>query len=154
MTSEDFDIYCAIMLDGALNHGYLICASDHVLEMAQAPPESPKLEAPLDLGSIVLTPSAEKSLSDDDIIFALRQLRWGNYGDLGANAIAFNAEIITSGIIEPIVGVYTRETGACVRVETYIGRYTEVLLPQDARWDPNKRAAAQMMKGENRWVNK
>lgn len=114
MTEDDFDIYYAIMLDSAFKEGFLIQASDYVTQRAQAQPENPKLETPLDLGVIVLTHGAEESLSDDDIISALRRQRWGDYGHPGADAVAHNAEIVAGGTPEPILGVFITESGAAV----------------------------------------
>lgn len=97
------------MLDGALKEGFLRLASGYVVDMAQAPPESPKMETPLDLGVIVMTPGAEESLGDDDVISVLRRLRWGDYGYVRPEVVVSNDEIVASGMIEPLLGVYVMD---------------------------------------------
>lgn len=134
MTDEDFDVYYILLLEGALKEGFLTWVSDYVIEMAQAPPKKTQLETPLDLGTIVMTPGAKERLGDDDVINSLRRLRWGDYGDVQPEVVVSNDEIVASGIIEPLLGVYVMESGACARIETYVGRYTTVLLPSEAAW--------------------
>ena len=82
------------------------------------------------LGRIVTTPAALSTVSQPDIVAALRRHAAGDWGDVTPDDRAANDEALKSG--ERILSVYQSATGTTFWVLTEADRsVTTVLLPDD-----------------------
>lgn len=82
------------------------------------------------LGRIVATPAALGTVSQPDIVAALRRHASGDWGDVDADDRAANDDALKSG--ERLLSVYQSATGTTFWVLTEADRsVTTVLLPDD-----------------------
>ena len=84
----------------------------------------------LPLGRIVATPAAHGTVSQPDIVAALRRHAVGDWGDMTPDDRAVNEDALKSN--ERILSVYRSATGTTFWVITEADRsVTTVLLPDD-----------------------
>ena len=82
------------------------------------------------LGQVVATPAALETVSQPDIVAALRRHAVGDWGDVTPDDRAANDDALKSG--ERILSVYRSATGTTFWVLTEADRsVTTVLLPDD-----------------------